>query len=196
MPADSDGEFPTRRLTISMVMAGPISAAYHYFVATDDDGDPAHGPVPLIATPSTPIPSSGVPIITSDTDQPPRYYCWLSANAFSQYRNSVYIGPPFRGEISDDRKTITYTLNIDQITDEDRIELNLITADRLIPLEDPLTPIVYDGLGPTGNNYLSDLSLSVNAIYTNATSAFPEEAGDCPIDALDIVDWSIEVTVE
>jgi hypothetical protein len=195
MPSAPSQNFPRHRLTVTMVLAAPLSPAYHYFVAVDDT-DPGHGPVPLVATPSTPIPPLGVPIIVSDTDLPPRYYCWLNASIFGQYRNSVFIGPPYRGQISADGKTITTILNSDQITDKDRIQLNLITADRLIPPDDPLTPIVYDGLGPTGNNYLSDLSLRVNAIYSNATAAIPEQGGDCPIAALDIVDWTVEVSIE
>jgi hypothetical protein len=197
MPAEPGEGAPTRRLTVTMVLAEPISAAYHYFVAVDDDGDPGDGPVPLIGTPSTPVPPLGVPIVISDTDVPPRYYCWLNANAFKQYRNSVFIGPPFRGQISEDRRTLTFTLDIDQVTtSSDTVEINLITADRLIPPDDPLVPLIYDGLGSTGNNYLADISLRVNATYSNATAAFQEQEGDCPLAPLDIVDWSVEVAIE
>ena len=196
MPSQPSATFPTHRLTVNMVLGAPVNPAYHYFVAIDDDTDTLRGPVPLIATPSTPIPPLGVPIIIFDTDRPPRYYCWLTANAFSQYRNSVFIGPPYQGRVSDDGKTITYVLNLDQVTSQDRAQLNLITADRLIPPNDPLAPIVYDGLGPSGNSFLSGLPLNVNGIYSNATATVPEHAGDCPIAALDIVDWSVEVSIE
>jgi len=195
MPAQPSQNFPTRQLIATITLAAPINPTYNYFIAIDDTSS-SRGPVPLIATPSTPIPPFGVPIIVSDTDLPPRYYCWLTSNAFSQYRNSVFTGPPYRGQISDDRKTITYSLNLDQVTDQNSIQLNFITADRVIPPSDPLTPIVYDGLGPTGNNFLSEVSLLVNASYSNATSAFPEQAGDCPIAALDIVDWSVLVSLQ
>jgi hypothetical protein len=196
MPAQVNPNLPRHRLTVNMVLAAAVNPAYHYFVAIEDDTNPLRGPVPLIATPSTPIPPLGVPIIVSDTDRPPRYYCWLTANAFSQYLNSVFIGPPYRGQLSDDGKTITTVLNLDQVTAQDRVQLNLITADRLIPPDDPLAPIVYDGLGPSGNSYLSALPLNVNGIYSNATATVPERAGDCPISSLDIVDWSVEVSIE
>ncbi len=195
-PAGGFSPGPRRQLVVTVVLAERVRAAYNYFIAIDTNGDLADGPVPLIATPSTPIPPTGFPIVISDSDVPPSFIVWLNLGIFRQYRNQILIGPPFMGQVSADGKTITVTLDLDQVsTTATSLDMNLITTDSLIPPEDPLRPINYDGLGPSGNSYLAGIPVGQSARFTNDSSAVPETEGDAPAPELDIVDWTIEVKI-
>jgi len=185
---------PRRQMIVTIALDAAINPAYNYFIAIDTNGNPADGPVPLIMTPSIPMPLTRFPVIISDSDIPPAFVVWLSNGVFRQYRNQVFIGPPFTAQIAADRRSFTVTLDLDQVsTTASALDINFITADRLIPPDDPLAPIETDGLGPTGNSYLAGLSILQSARYSNATSLVPESAGDVPDPSLDIVDWTLEV---
>jgi len=195
-PAGGFSPGPRRQLIVTMVLAERLRSAYHYFIAIDTDGDPGDGPVPLIATPSTPIPPTGFPIIISDSDVPPQFIVWLSTGIFRQYRNQILIGPPFLAQVSADGKTITVTIDLDQVsTTAETLDVNLVTADSLIPSDDPLLPINYDGLGPSGNSYLAGIPVTQSGRFDNDSSAVPEGAGDAAEPELDIIDWTIEVKI-
>jgi len=185
---------PRRQMIVTVALDAAINSAYNYFIAIDTNGNPDDGPVPLIMTPSIPMPVTRFPLIISDSDVPPAFVLWLSNGVFRQYRNQVFIGPPFTAQIAADRRSFSVTIDLDQVsTTASALDINFITADRLIPLDDPLAPIDTDGLGPTGNSYLAGLSILQSARYTNATSLIPEEPGDAPDPSLDIVDWTLEV---
>jgi hypothetical protein len=184
-------------LIVTMVLAARYSRAYNYFIAIDTNGNPADGPVPLIVTPSTPIPLTGFPIVISDSDVPPSFIIWFNNGVFRQYRNQIFAGPPFLAQVSPDGTTITVTIDLDQVSETAAtLDINLITTDSLIPPDDPLLPINYDGLGPTGNSYLSGVPVGESARFSNDSSAVPEAEGDAAEPELDIVDWTMEVKIQ
>lgn len=194
MPSDGDGpDVPTRQLIVQFVLSGPADPLYYYFIAVDANGDPDDGPVPIVANPSAPVPATGVPLIISDSDLPPEFYVQHHQEAFFQYRNLDYIGPPYQGGVSEDGRTIAVILDLDDISaSAEHIELNIITADRLLPPESQFIELNYDGLGPSGNSYVI-IPVEVSGVYDNDGAIIPEGEGDAAFAALDIVDWSVEV---
>jgi hypothetical protein len=190
--AVSGAPAPSRQLIVRFTLASPVNPAFYYYVAIDTNGNPNDGPVPIVANPSAPIPATGVPLIISDATVPPAFYVQYHQGAFSQYRDLAFIGPPYQAGITQDELTIAVIIDLDQVTTTAaHLELNVITADRLLPPDAPFI-LNYDGLGPTGNGYLI-IPITVGGVYTNADAAVPEGAGDTGLPALDITDWSVEV---
>lgn len=184
---------PTRQLMVQFTLAAPVDPAYYYFIAIDTDGDPNDGPVPIVANPSAPIPATGVPLLISDSTLPPPFYLQQHQGAFFQYRDLQYIGPPYQGGLSQDGRTIAAIMDLDQIsTSAEHIEVNIISADRLLPPESQFIELNYDGLGPSGNSYVI-IPVNVSGLYDNGGAITPEGEGDTTFGALDIVDWTIEV---
>lgn len=189
---------PRQRLILQMTVQGRINAAYYYFFAIDSDGNPSDGPVPLVMTPSTPMPASGVPLIISDTDVPPADYVVFHNGAFQHYRNGVFVGPPFAyTSPAPDSQVLTITLDRTTLANPSALalDINFINSERLIPPDDPLALLDYDGLGPRGDEYVS-VPTTANATFDNDQAAIPEEASDTPVADLDIVDWRIEIRNE
>jgi len=184
---------PTRQLIVHFTLAAPVDPALYYFIAIVNDGNPNHGPVPIVANPSAPIPATGVPLLISDSTAPPQFYLQYHQGAFFQYLDMRFIGPPYYGAVSQDGRTIGAIMDLDQIsTTVQQIELNIITADRLLPPESQFIELNYDGLGPSGNSYVI-IPINVSGVYDNAGAIVPEAGGDTSIPALDIIDWSVEV---
>jgi len=194
MPSNGGGpNAPTRQLIIHFTLAAPVDPSLYYFIAIDTNGNPNDGPVPIVANPSAPIPATGVPLIISNSDQPPPFYLQYSRSAFAQYQYPNYIGPPYYGGLSQDGRTVAVILDLDQIsTTVSQIEVNIITADRLLPPDSSFLGLNYDGLGPSGNSYVI-IPVNVSGTYDNAGAISPELEGDTTVAALDITDWSIEV---
>ncbi|HUT73849.1 MAG TPA: hypothetical protein VM221_03305 [Armatimonadota bacterium] len=194
MPSTVSGApVPSRQLIVRFTLASPVNPAYHYFIAIDTNGNPNDGPVPIVANPSAPIPATGVPLIISDAAVPPAFYVQYHQGAFFQYRDLAFTGPPYQAGITQDELTIAVIIDLDQVTTTAaHLELNIITADRLLPPDAQFIELNYDGLGPTANSYLI-LPLEVSGVYTNADAVVPEGAGDASLPALDITDWSVEV---
>jgi hypothetical protein len=124
---------------------------------------------------------------------PPQFYLQYHQGAFLQYKDLRFIGPPYYGALSQDERTIGVIMDLDQISaTAQHIEVNIITADRLLPPDSQFIELNYDGLGPSGNSYVI-IPVDVSGVYDNAGATTPEGEGDSPMAALDIVDWSIEV---
>ncbi len=194
MPSQGPGvSVPTRQLIVRFTLAAPLDPGYYYFVAIDTNGNVNDGPVPIVANPSAPIPATGVPLIISDSTAPPDFYAQYHQGAFFQYKNLLYAGPPFQAGVSQDRLTIAAVIDLDQVSaTAHSIEINLITADRLLPPQSQFIELNYDGLGPSGNSYLI-IPVDVSGVYANSDAIVPERTGDTTIAALDIADWSVEV---
>jgi hypothetical protein len=184
---------PTQQLIVHFTLAAPVDPAFYYFIAIDTNGNPNDGPVPIVANPSAPIPATGVPLIISNSTLPPPFYLQYHQGAFFEYKNLQFIGPPYYGALSQDGRTIGVIMDLTQITTTvTEIELNIITADRLLPPESQFIELNYDGLGRNGNAYVI-IPINVNGMYDNAGAISPEGEGDTSIPALDIIDWSVEV---
>lgn len=189
---------PKQQLTMELTVAGQINQAYYYFFAIDTNGDPADGPVPLVITPSLPLPATGAPLIISDRLAPPSDWVVFHAGSFQHYRNGVFVGPPFRYTLPNSgANTLTMTLDRATLANPSvaGLELNFVTADRLIPPDDPLALLDTDGLGPRGDEFVA-VPTDTNAVYDNAQAAVPEGPGDVADDDLDLVDWRVEVRNE
>lgn len=125
----------------------------------------------------------------------------------TQYEATVDdLGPPFDYEYPEvGGRELTVSVDMAQIGDPlDEIQFNIIATDTL-----PLNPEIvldksYDGLGPDGTTFVT-LPIDTNRKLHNADAALPEGAGDVFLGALssndlqlgelDIVDWSVEVSV-
>ena len=194
MPSTPGGTgAPTRQLIVHFTLAAPVDPALYYFVAIDTNGNPNDGPVPIVANPSAPIPATGVPLILSDSTLPPPFYLQYHQGAFFEYKELRFIGPPYYGAVSQDGRTVGVIMDLSQITTTaTQIELNIITADRLLPPESQFIELNYDGLGRNGNAYVI-IPVDVSGVYDNAGAIAPEGEGDTSLPALDITDWSVEV---
>ncbi|UCH33695.1 MAG: hypothetical protein JSV65_14145 [Armatimonadota bacterium] len=189
----TDPGAPKRQLIAQFTLAAPADPAFYYFVAIDTNGVSTDGPVPIVANPSAPIPATGVPLLISDSTAPPPFYLQHHQGAFFQYKELYFIGPPYQAGVSQDGLTVAVIMDLDQITTTvQQIEVNVITADRLLPPESQFIELNYDGLGPSGNSYII-IPVDVSGLYDNAGALIPEREGDTSFPALDITDWSVEV---
>ena len=106
---------------------------------------------------------------------------------------ATFLGPPFLAEIVAP-DTIAFTLDLDQIDPQAQtLEANFIATDKLIIDPNSTEQKVWDALGPPQSPEFVTIPLQFSGIYNNESSPLPEEAGDCDIPSLDIVDWSLEV---
>jgi len=180
---------PKRQLIVEFALPAPASPNYFYFVAFDNDGDPANGPVPVTAW--SDAMGSGWGIISQRNVRVPAYVVY-NQGRFSQYLNDQYKGPPFQAQVLDGGRRIRLTLDLDLITTSvSLLSMNIITVDTEFPPSPPGVRVDYDGLGPfPGNDYVS-FPLA-NSTLRNLGD---ETEGDCPEPTLDIVDWSAEVRI-
>lgn len=117
------------------------------------------------------------------------------------------IGPPFTFRLPQLPQTgvpdlasrqLYFTLDLRQIGDpQGDVEINFIGTDRLIFDPEVLGPKEYDGLGLSGNSFVT-ISMDDNFIYRNAESSEPEAAGDvsAAFGAIDIGDWQAEMRLQ
>jgi len=120
------------------------------------------------------------------------------SNVITQFDVTAdYVGLPFSSTIPRGTglasKQLSFEIDLAQIGDpEYRIDINFITADELIFDPEIAGPKRYDGLGDTGNQFVS-LNLNTSYEYINDDATYPEYSGDTERAAIDIVDWKIEV---
>ncbi|HOS93773.1 MAG TPA: hypothetical protein PLQ54_10705 [Armatimonadota bacterium] len=120
------------------------------------------------------------------------------SNVITQFDVTAnYLGLPFAGTVPRGTglasRQLAFEIDLAQIGDpQDRIDLNFITTDELIFDPEIAGPKRYDGLGNTGNQFVT-LNLNTNYTYANDDATYPEYSGDANPAAIDIVDWRIEV---
>lgn len=190
-----------KQIVITMTVAGEINPNYHYFVAFDTTGTPTPGPLPVVASPWGNGWGTGniTSYIVYDAVQPQGGYGIYTIQSGTNLLGNIYIGPPISSitppagankiEFTIDLGQLaTLALPADQIN---TVNINFITTD-VIPVDPNFPgPKYYDGLGETGNSFIT-IPILVNQRYTNAQTAI-ERAGDTRIPDLDIIDWSVEV---
>ncbi len=202
---------PTRTVRSSITVLGEINPNCYYFLAIDTDDDPGDGPVPIVTGSEN---GNGWGTLSglgpNDPVVGPPFFVQYHAGTFAMFRlNSTtgqydFLGSPFFGEVSRDFNTMT--VEIDQAalvpagaTLPSLIQLNWIT-DEMIVTPPQLIGVrkQYDGFGPTGNSYLSDIQLSINQAITPGVGAAPEELqrDSTSLDDIDITDYSVEVRVQ
>jgi len=73
------------------------------------------------------------------------------------------------------------------------LEVNMIATDKLVIVPDSTEPKTWDALGPPESPVFVSISTTATTTFSNDQALVPEEAGDCAIPSLDIVDWSLEI---
>lgn len=179
------------------------SVRRHYFIAIDNDGDPNTGPWAAVFPPY-----GGNGWVTSNDAQHS-----IGLTSFVQYDSSNTEGyiygvlpgsyflnvsspqPPIRAELLEGGSTLRVIVDFSQIAttaipvDSIRqLDVNFITTNAL-PLSGEFDAgRIWDGLGPSGQNY-------VNVDTTNNRLYYDYNADGPPVNDpdLDIVYWSVEV---
>lgn len=185
------------RLILSMVLDAPVNDSFYYFMALDDNGNSADGPLPLRRPGANGWGTGSFSTFVQ--------YHFRQYQVFSHVVNpdnsitETPVDQPFGFTLPSGTNQLSVTLNLDNYfaSSVERLDINFITTNEII--RDPNINVdkIFDGLGPTGNTYLT-VPININAVYDNLTYPFPsgrEQAGDAPptYEALDIVDWRIEV---
>ncbi len=194
---------PPRTLYSEITVAGEINPTYYYFLAIDTDGNQVDGPVPVVTGPEL---GNGWGTISglgpNDPIQEPPFYVMYHNGTFEQFRNGIPLGRPFNAEVSQDRKRII--LEIDQrvlaptgTALPSIVQLNWITMpDLTIPPQNVGFIKEYDGIGPSGNNYLDTIPLTQSWIrYSGDEYGTPLELpNDTTTTAdIDLIGWRVEI---
>jgi len=181
------------RLTVSMTMEQPISSAFYYDFAFDDDGDPSDGPTAII----------GTTLLTNGV-------VGGSFSVLVQYRggqfivfrrtdlgngqerleraSNAFVVPPTAGGT-----TIQFTLDLDATidaaanppTDADRLfkagatrlDLNFVTTPEIIRDPNNLAAKPFDALGPPGDQFVGNVDIASTRTYRNGDGV-TEPTGD------------------
>ena len=197
-----------REMSFSIEFSGPINDNYYYFVPIDTDGG-GYGPVPVfpgITTgegwliTSTLIPEADYHQTMYYVEYHQRQYTIFKVTHIQPFQSEL-VGAPVRSTIPEiGSKTLQFTLDLDSIgATNDSVDVNVITTDQ------PVSGVrLLDGLGQTGNDYLT-IDILTSRTITNSEGLLPEMAGDVmdqnmtfqpkneQTDPLDITDWSITV---
>ena len=110
-------------------------------------------------------------------------------------QTATYIGPPYAQEPVTGN-TLTFTLDLAALGPASvvkNLEVNMIATDKLVIVPDSTEPKTWDALGPPESPVFVSISTTATTTFSNDQALVPEEAGDCAIPSLDIVDWSLEI---
>lgn len=175
----------------------------HYFIAIDNDGDPNTGPWAAIYPPY-----GGNGWVTSQNAE--RSIGLTSFIQYDSFNTEGYIygilpgtyflnvsapRPPIRAELLEGGSTLRVTIDLSQIAttaipadDIKQLDINFITTNAL-PLGGQIVPNrIWDGLGPSGQNYVT-VDTTNDRLYYGYNSDGPAVTDP----DLEIVYWSIEV---
>lgn len=184
-------------LIMDFSVAGKINPDYYYYWAIDTAGRSDSGPLPVIQGPFFGN-GWGTGSIT--------HYVEFHHNQFRVFRfrsepekNEVQeLGPPYNSALRGDGLRVE--LDLETLRGNDgtlprSVNLNFITVNLLVLAGDiPPADRAYDGLGPTGNNYLRSVSLQEERVISNAQGGFSYEmANDTLVPDIDLIDWRVEV---
>lgn len=197
-------------LTLGAAQAGSQILAVSATTATATDvfesaatGDRTTSACSLRANSTTPTSDPPVPGLTVTTrDLVP---AGTAVIALTLSPVATLIGPPYDYTLPAGGNTLRVTVDLDALgTNLTDLSVNMINTNELIfdpTITDP-TLHSYDGLGATGNRYVSFRTTQYQTI-NNASGLFEQEqAGDSTLigptsqaqrDSLDIVDWSITI---
>ncbi|NCO34855.1 MAG: hypothetical protein AUJ92_14735 [Armatimonadetes bacterium CG2_30_59_28] len=180
------------RLIVRATFDAPVDDRLYYFVALDDDDTSADGPLPL----RRPAPNGwGTGSFTTFVQ-----YHLGQYQVFQHVVNpddsvtDTPINQPFTFTLPAGDNQLIFTLDMDNYwaDDVDFLDINFITTDEIITDSGLNIDKTYDGLGPTGNDYIT-IPVKANATFQNNDALSREFAGDVAIPAIDITDWRIEI---
>jgi hypothetical protein len=194
-------------ITFEVQVAGSINTANpasYYYIVLDTDNDPSDGPIPVVSRPWGNGYAAG-----SYT----HYILYRPGSGFRVYRSAdpnhteaVYMGTPLQAGIATTNRpndTLVVQVERSQIatvnTNVSALDVNVIATDR-VPLDpQEITPKIVDGLGPSGNDFVT-IPLTFTTTYANGVDpdpGHPETPNDAPGLAtrpdLDLASWRITV---
>jgi len=183
----------TNRLIVRLTVDGNINDLFYYYVAFDDDGNSADGPLPVVSSPY------GNGWGTGSFTRFVEYH----QGTFRVFTHAVdaegtiedkYVDRPFEFSYPQGGKELRFVLDYNRNfpADPRTLDINFITTDEIIL--DPNLQIQkrFDGLGPQGSDYVS-IPMRTNGVFSNYQAAIRESAGDVALPDLDMVDWRIEI---
>jgi hypothetical protein len=192
-------------LIMDLTVSGDINPNYYYYWAIDTTaGD--EGPLPVIQGPFfgngwgtgsithyVEFTNNQFRVFRFDPEMEPQ------ENTEPQEINVVELGPPYNSFQRADGLRVELDLDTLKKDPADpplrSVHLNFITVNVLVlPGDLPPADRAYDGLGPTGNNYLRNVSLQEERPISNAQGGFSyEAANDTDVPDIDLTDWRVEV---
>ena len=200
-----------KQLVLTLKMRGkinPIDAAdpsvhRHYFIAIDNDNNPNTGPWAAVFPPY-----GGNGWVTSQDAQHSvgmtSYIQYDSTNTEgyiygvlpgSYFLNVTPPEPPIRAELIEGGSTLRVVVDFSQLAttaipapDIKQLDINFITTNALPLTGDYVPGRIWDGLGPSGQNYVT-VDTTIDRLYYG----YNEDGHAVTDPDLDIVYWSIEV---
>ena len=202
-----------KQLVITLQVRGRINPldpaepniSRHYFVAIDNENNPNTGPLAALYPPyggtgwvtsQDALHSVGLTsFIQYDATNPEGYIYGVLPGSFFLNRTSPQ--PPISYEILDGGSALRFVVDLSQIatatipTDQIRqININFITTNALPNANDVVESRQIDGLGPSGQDYVT-IDTTTDRIYTDTDTDAPNLIPTDP--DLDIVSWTVEV---
>ena len=191
------------RGTISPIDSVDPTIQRHYFIAIDNDGDQNTGPWAAIAPPyggngwvtsNDAKDSIGLTsFVRYDSANPEGYIYNVLSGSYFLNVSSPQI--PISAEITDGGSTLRVVVDFSQIAttgiptdDIKQLDVNFITTNALPLNGEYVAGRIWDGLGPSGQNYVN-----VDTTADNFYSGENEDGPSVSDPDLDIVYWSIEV---
>lgn len=192
-----------KTISFDITVAGQINPAKYYFIALDVDQNSLTGPIPAVAQPWGNGWATGA--LTHYVE-----YSISQPNQFGVYRvvpdtnlqAADYIGAPYEASVINGN-TLHVTVDLSTLATNEipldkmqSVNVNIITTDKIIQDPNYSGTKAVDGLGVSGNDYLT-IPLTSNRTFSNAdlSGDSREISGDMtnPDPDLDITDWKIEV---
>lgn len=193
-----------KQLVLTLKVRGRISPTdqTHYFIAIDNDGNPNTGPLAAIFPPyggngwvtsNDAVNSIGLTsFLQYDASNPGGYIRGIRPGQF--FLVTTFPLPPIRSEILDGGSTLRVVIDFSQIAtvaipaaDIKQLDINFITTNMLTVSDQPIFGRIWDGLGPSGQNYVT-VDTTQDRIYSGDNADGPAVTDP----DLEIVYWSIE----
>ncbi|MHB9132186.1 MAG: hypothetical protein ACYDBB_14015 [Armatimonadota bacterium] len=206
VPPDTN---PPVTLFSEITVRGQIDPTMYYFLALNTTGNTAIGPIPVVTGPEL---GNGWGTLSGQGGsgplvQPP-FWVQYHNGAFRMFRNGVDIGPPFRGQVLAADGTpslygphIQVEVDIRDIVEPTQslpsiLQLNWIT-DQTIDTSPANIGLMkdYDGIGPTGNDYLDAVPTDQSWTRESGVNGVPDEPARDTTDLanIDLIHWLVEV---
>jgi len=201
-PKQEAPPFSRDRLIITLTYASGIDLGSFYYIAIDDDGDPATGPLPALTRPWGN--GWGVPF-DERLGSRIHFFVEIFRQSAQVFRIETFqppftarpLGPPLDFSFPQPNQ-IRVVIDLRQLFPPpnplpERLELNFISVDELKTNPYDNTPRRgFDALGATGNDFIS-VPLASTQTFRNGQGWVLETSGDAQIDALDLTDWEVRV---
>ena len=195
-----------KQLVLTLKVRGRINVSdpnYHYFIAIDNDGDPNTGPWAAVVPPyggngwvtsQDAAHSKGLTsFIRYDAANTEGYLYGVLPGSY--FLNVSSPQPPIRAELLDGGATLRIIVDFSQVATTsipvaklEQLDVNFITTNSLPVNGDYVAGRIWDGLGPSGQNYVN-VDTTTDRLYYGYNADGPGVSDP----DLDITYWSVEV---